>query len=346
VNAVLDIRDLHVQYRGAPPVRAVDGVDLRVGSGETVALVGESGCGKSTTVRSILRLLSPTASITGGGVYLGEQELTGMKEKQLRRVRWRDVSFIPQQALNSLDPVYRVEAQIVEVLRAHGTMTRREARARTAELFRLVGIGSDRLKSYPHELSGGMRQRVVIAMALALHPKVVIADEATTALDVITQRRILTEVRAMQRELGFGMLYVSHDIGVVAQISDRIAVMYAGKIVEDGPAASVLGTPSHPYTMALKYACPDVRQRRPVVSISGYPPSLAEPPIGCRFANRCPFATTKCVAEAPPLLAVGGDWRVACHYTERAHEFREQASRVELWERDTEIGPSVKTAAI
>ena len=331
----LRIRGLQIDYHGDRPLRAVDGVDLDVAPGETVGLVGESGCGKSTLARSLIAMLARNGVRAGGSITWNGRELTTLSERELTAIRWREIAMVPQSSMNSLNPVYRVGDQIAEILRVHGTNGRRGRRgaadARAIELCELVGIDPARLRSYPHQLSGGMRQRFVLAMALALRPGLVIADEPTTGLDVIVQDRILRRIAKLQEVEGFAMILVTHDIGAVAETCRRVAVMYAGKIVEVGPVREVFAAPGHPYTMGLKNAFPDLRRRTPLVSIPGHPPSLERMPAGCRFAARCPFATDECETVVPPLLPIAPDQRVACHYADRAPELRERAQSEETW---------------
>jgi oligopeptide/dipeptide ABC transporter ATP-binding protein len=330
-QTLLDVKDLKVEYRGQPPTQAVDGVSFKLGAGENLGLVGESGCGKTTTARAILGLLTRTARIVSGAVYWDGADITRYTQREWRRIRWTDIALVPQSAMNSLDPVYRLRDQIVEAIRTHEKVTVQAARARAAQLCKLVGIDPQRLMDYPHQLSGGMKQRMVIAMALALSPRLIVADEPTTALDVIIQDRILDQVVQLQRDLQFSMIYISHDIAVIAETCQRVAVMYAGQIVEQGPIHAVLKTPAHPYTMGLKNAFPDIRQPKQLISIPGHPPTLAPPPGGCRFAPRCPFVTPLCVEQVPPLLDVGGGQWAACHYVGNAPAMRAAAQQAATW---------------
>ncbi len=330
-QVLLDVKDLKVEYRGQPPTRAVDGVSFQLGAGENLGLVGESGCGKTTTARAILGLLPRTASVVSGAVYWDGADITRYTFRQWRRIRWTDIALVPQSAMNSLDPVYRLRDQIVEAIRTHEKISEKAARERAVDLCRLVGIDPQRLMDYPHQLSGGMKQRMVIAMALALSPRLIVADEPTTALDVIIQDRILEQVVQLQRELKFSMIYISHDIAVIAETCQRVAVMYAGQIVEQGNIRDVLKQPAHPYTMGLKNAFPDIRRPKMLISIPGHPPTLAPPPGGCRFAPRCPFATPLCVEKAPPLIDVGGGQLAACHYVDNAPAMRAAAQQASTW---------------
>jgi peptide/nickel transport system ATP-binding protein len=333
--SLLSIRDLHVHYTTNDGiVRAVDGADLEVPAGSIVGLVGESGCGKSTLARATMGVLPGTGRIAGGTIVFEGRDLTTLAEPERRALRWRRMSFVPQTAMNALDPVQRLRAQMLEVLCERGGLARRAASARADELMHLVGLDPARLADYPHQFSGGMRQRVSIALALALQPSLVIADEPVTALDVIVQRQVLDVLRELQHRLNLAMILVTHDMAVIAYACDRAAVMYAGKIVESGPAGAVLETPSHPYTMGLTHAFPDLRAAQAILlPIEGAPPSLLTPPAGCRFAVRCPFAETRCLDAPPPLVTIAPDHQVACWRSGEAGWLRAQAIRPETWAR-------------
>ncbi|TYR33176.1 ABC transporter ATP-binding protein [Mesorhizobium microcysteis] len=332
---LLDVRDLAIHYRtGSGPVQAVDGIDFSIRPGEALGLVGESGCGKTTAAKAMLKLLPPNGEIPRGRIDFGGRDLVPLDEEAMRRVRWKDIAWISQAAMNALDPVYRVGDQIVEAMQAHITIDTKDAWAHGETLFRAVGIDPSRLRAYPHEMSGGMKQRAIIAMAMALDPKLVIADEPTTALDVVTQAQILARLSRLRREHGMSLLFITHDISVVVQTCDRVAVMYGGKIMETGPVREVFRLPAHPYTMGLTNAFPTLEgAKRELISIPGTPPNLLNPPKGCRFAARCPFAEERCREEAPALRQVSGDHATACHFPERAEEFRVIASRNETWEK-------------
>ena len=316
-------------------MRAVDGADLDVPAGSIVGLVGESGCGKSTLGRALMGVLPGTARIAGGTISFEGRELTTMPERERRALRWRRMSFVPQAAMNALDPVQRLRAQMLEVLCARGGLPRTAAEMRAQALMRLVGLDPRCLSDYPHQFSGGMRQRASIALALALEPALVIADEPVTALDVIVQRQVLDVLRDLQRRLGVAMILVTHDMAVVAYTCDRVAVMYAGQVVESGPVAAVLEAPLHPYTMGLTHAFPDVGDDAvALVPIEGTPPSLLSPPPGCRFAERCPFAEATCRSTAPKLAAAAPDHLVACWRSNQAASLRERAARPDTWAAD------------
>ncbi len=330
---LLSVRDFAVHYATrAGAVRAVDGVDLDVPAGGILGLVGESGCGKSTLGRALMGVLPESARIAAGSVVFEGRDLVKLPERERRAMRWRRMAFVPQTAMNALDPVQRLRAQLLEVLRERGGLGRAVARARADELFRMVGLDPARLRDYPHQFSGGMRQRASIALALALEPALVIADEPVTALDVIVQRQVLDVLRGLQARLGLAMILVTHDMAVVAYACDRVAVMYAGRIVESGPAAEVLERPLHPYTMGLTHAFPDVHGGdAELVPIDGVPPALIDPPPGCRFAPRCPFALARCHAEQPPTVQYGADHAAACWRATEAPALRAAAALPATW---------------
>jgi peptide/nickel transport system ATP-binding protein len=332
-KALLSVRDLQVHYAtSAGAVRAVDGADLDVPAGSILGLVGESGCGKSTLGRALMGVLPGTGRITGGSIAFEGRDLATLPERERRALRWRRMSFVPQTAMNALDPVQRLRAQMLEVLCARGGLTRTAAQARAEILMRLVGLDPRCLSDYPHQFSGGMRQRASIALALALEPALVIADEPVTALDVIVQRQVLDVLRDLQHRLSLAMILITHDMAVIAYACDRVAVMYAGQVVESGPVAAVLEAPFHPYTMGLLHAFPDLHDgQSALVPIEGSPPSLLTPPPGCRFAERCPFAEQTCRTSAPPLAAVAPDHAAACWRSGAAVDLRVRAARPETW---------------
>ena len=311
---VLQVKDLTMHYQTRlGTVKAVDGISFELARGEVLGLVGESGCGKTSIAVTLMKLLPDNALIVKGQVLLDGQDLMTMDDTTLRTYRWRRISMIFQAAMNSLDPVHRVGDQIIEAIEAHDMFTTmKEARETVDRLFRLVGLDPGLTDRYPHEFSGGMRQRAVIAMALACQPDVIVADEPTTALDVIVQDRILRQIKEIQTDLNMSMIYITHDIAVVAEITGRIGVMYAGKLVELGSTADVFERPIHPYTKALLSVFPSIRgEKRPLATLGGEPPNLIDPPTGCRFHPRCPYATAICQQEEPPIVVRDGHW-AAC----------------------------------
>jgi peptide/nickel transport system ATP-binding protein len=312
---VLEIRDLSIVYRaGDTDVRAVDHVDLSLLPGETVGLAGESGSGKSTLALGACRLLRPPAVITSGSVtYRGSRvpaegvEILDQGARELRKLRWREISIVFQSAMNALNPVLRIRDQLGDVLDAHLKLRRDEKRERLEMLLDMVGIPRERLRSYPHELSGGMRQRVMIAMALAVDPEVVIMDEPTTALDVVVQREILAEVVELQKRLSFAVLFITHDLSLLLEISDRIAIMYAGRLLEVGTAEQIHKRPAHPYTRGLLESFPSVHGPRiELAGIPGSPPDLRSLPPGCPFVPRCRYAAERCQSIDMKLLPASG----------------------------------------
>ncbi len=311
---VLQVKDLTMHYQTRQgTVKAVDGISFELARGEVLGLVGESGCGKTSIAVTLMKLLPDNALIIKGQVLLDGQDLMTMDDTTLRKYRWRRISMIFQAAMNSLNPVHRVGDQIVEAIEAHDmAATLKEAQETVDRLFRLVGLDPRLTDRYPHEFSGGMRQRAVIAMALACQPDVIVADEPTTALDVIVQDRILRQIKEIQTDLNMSMIYITHDIAVVAEVTDRIGVMYAGKLVELGSTADVFERPIHPYTKALLSVFPSIRgEKRPLTTLGGEPPNLVDPPTGCRFHPRCPYATAICQQEEPPIVVRDGHW-AAC----------------------------------
>ena len=309
-GALLEVRDLTMSYfTRQGEVRAVDGVSFSVDRGQALGLVGESGCGKSSIALSLLKILPENARIVNGSILLDGVDLVPLDEDEMRAYRWARISMIFQAAMNSLDPVYRVGEQIIEALEQHVESSADESIERVRELYDLVGLDPVFIPRYPHEYSGGMKQRAIIAMALACEPALIIADEPTTALDVIVQDRILREMKKVQRELDMGMIYISHDMAVIAEVSDVIGVMYAGKVVEFGDSFDVFNNPIHPYTRALMSAFPSVSgEKRELASLDGEPPNLLDPPSGCRFHPRCPYATEECGTTVPPEVRVGEHW--------------------------------------
>ncbi len=317
--ALLTVQDLTMHYRTKlGGVHAVDGVSFAMAEGEAIGLVGESGCGKTSVAMALLRLLPDNAQILGGEILFEGRDLVKLSEHEMRKVRWRSISMVFQAAMNSLNPVYRVGQQIIEAIQQHLSVSEREARSRVAELYNLVGLDPKLMDRYPHEYSGGMKQRAVIAMALACSPKLIIADEPTTALDVIVQDRILRRINEVRAEFNMAMMYISHDIAVIAEVAERIGVMYAGWIVEMADTVSVFKHPAHPYTIALMSAFPSIKgDKRVLAQLPGEPPNLLAPPSGCRFHPRCPHATAECVDEAPRLEEIDKGHFVSCWHPQR-----------------------------
>ncbi|TCM37218.1 ABC transporter ATP-binding protein [Kribbella sp. VKM Ac-2568] len=302
---ILEVRDLTVEYDtgGDRPVVAVDSVDLDVHAGEFVGVVGESGCGKSTLLFAIAQLLSPPAAITSGDVRFQGQNLVAMSEKKLAALRWRDFSVVMQSAMNALNPVTSIGTQFRDAIMAHDEAV---ADDRPAEVMRLVGIDPIHLKSYPHQLSGGMRQRAMIAMALLFTPDLIIMDEPTSALDVVAQRSLMVQIKELQQQLGFAVVFVTHDMSLISHFSDQLVVMYAGQVVELGATRAVFDHPAHPYSKGLLDAFPSIRGPKvPLIGIPGSPPNLAHPPSGCRFNPRCPEVFADCPKVEPELYQVG-----------------------------------------
>jgi peptide/nickel transport system ATP-binding protein len=311
---VLDVSDLSVQFgstRGT--VRAVSGVSFSIGRGEVLGLVGESGSGKSTVAHAIVRVLPKSASCTGTVRFGGENVLT-LSGQRLRRYRWEGVSLVMQGAMNALNPVLTIESQTVDVIRAHRPVSRRAARSSVPDLLELVGLDPSRRSAYPHELSGGMRQRCVIAIALALEPDLVVMDEPTTALDVVVQRAIMDEIERLRQQLGFSVLLISHDLDLVAERASRLAIMYAGRLVETGPAGQIVAGPRHPYTEALLGSTlPVDGPLEHMTELPGRQPDLIAPQPGCAFFPRCPKAQPGHDQVVPGLREVGPQHEVACH---------------------------------
>ncbi len=302
----------YLTHRG--PARAVDGVSFNLRRGEVLGLAGESGSGKSTVAQAVLRILQPPAIISGGRVLFGGRDVLEMSDRDLEQFRWRDVSMVFQSAMNSLNPVMTIGDQISDAILAHDRVSPRQAMERSRELLRVVGTDESRIDSYPHELSGGMRQRAVIAIALALNPPLMIMDEPTTALDVVVQKEIMQQINELKERLGFSILFITHDLSLLVEISDRIAIMYAGQIVEMADARELFDHPLHPYTQGLMRSFPSLTgERHKLEGIAGSPPDLVNPPTGCRFYPRCTQRKDGYDAVAPPLTEVSKGHCVACH---------------------------------
>jgi len=311
----LDIRSLTVGYQTeAGPLIAVHDVTVAVAPGEILGLVGESGSGKSTLIRGMLRLLGPPGVVVRGSVKLAGRELMDLDEEGLRQRRWSEVSLVPQSALNALNPLLTVAEQITDTLQAHGAVTTAAALARAVELLTLVGLDPVNLHSYPHQLSGGMRQRVALGLAMALDPPLVVMDEPTTALDVVVEREILQRILTLQAERGFAMVFVTHDVSLLLEFATRIGVLYAGRMVELGPVQRFRDGGAHPYTQGLLGAIPPaIDEQREPSSIPGSPPSLADPPTGCPFHPRCDKGRATCRVTVPESTHLDGEHEAACH---------------------------------
>ncbi|MEU3633078.1 ABC transporter ATP-binding protein [Streptomyces fradiae] len=316
---LLEVRDLHVEFRTREgTARAVNGVTYAVDAGETLAVLGESGSGKSVTAQAVMGILdTPPGRITAGQILFQGRDLLTLKEEERRKVRGARMAMIFQDALSALNPVLTVGDQLAEMYTVHRGMSKKDARARAVELMDRVRIPAarERVGQYPHQFSGGMRQRIMIAMAMALEPALIIADEPTTALDVTVQAQVMELLAELRRELGMGLILITHDLGVVADVADRIAVMYAGRIVETAPVHDLYKAPAHPYTQGLLDSIPRLDQKgRELYAIKGLPPSLTAIPPGCPFHPRCPRARDVCRTDVPPLYEVPGDRHSACHF--------------------------------
>ena len=312
-DKVLEVKDLKVYYYTfAGVVKAVDGVSFELKKGETLGLAGESGCGKSTLGYSLMNLVPPPGRIADGHIYLDGMDIAKMSEGELRKkVRWRKISMVFQGAMNALTPVYTIGKQLAEPLMIHAGMDYNSALEKAKEILPKVGLDPAIVNRYPHELSGGMKQRVMIAMALLLNPDIVIADEPTTALDVIVQAQILNLLKQLRREFGISLILISHDLSIMAEVVEKIAIMYAGKFAEYGYSDDIFKDPKHPYTQGLIKSIPKLTEKG-LHYIPGQPPDLRNPPKGCRFADRCPFAFDKCFKEDPPMFKMENNRYVAC----------------------------------
>lgn len=327
MTALLEIDDLSLSYG---PVQALRGINLQLASGESLGLVGESGSGKTTLALALLGLRPPSARLSGGAVRFDGNDIAGLTPRALQALRWVDLAYVPQGAMNSLDPVRDLTHQFDLTWRAHRSDL---IGRRAAELFARVGLEERWLGRFPHEYSGGMRQRAIIALSMLFTPRLLVADEPTTGLDVLVQRQLLDLLREARAEKGMALIFVSHDIAVVSELCERIAVLYAGQVVETGPTRAVLDAPAHPYSMGLRRAVPDIRQPlRRIVSIEGAPPSLSPPPTGCAFAARCPFAEPQCKAVPPPMETVAGR-QVRCHRATEHARLWATAQQEETWSR-------------
>lgn len=313
-SPLLDVRNLRVCYlttRG--PVKAVDDVSFSVQPGEVVGLAGESGSGKSTIAHALLRILHPPALITGGQALFEGRDILQMNDTELEQFRWKKISIVFQSAMNALNPVMKIRDQLTDTMLVHG-VSKEAAGQRAGELFDLVGIEKRRLDAYPHQLSGGMRQRAVIAIALALNPPMLLMDEPTTALDVVVQKDILKQITLLREQLGFSIVFITHDLSLLVEISTHINIMYAGEIVEKAPARELFENPLHPYTLGLMNSFPSISgEKKRLTGIPGSPPDLIAPPPGCRFCPRCPRAMPVCSTEKPVIQSISASHSVACH---------------------------------
>jgi peptide/nickel transport system ATP-binding protein len=317
--ALLEVKGLRTYFKTQEgTLKAVDGVDFMVDKGQAMGLAGESGCGKTTAALSIMKLLPANGYIAGGSINFMGQDMAKVTGEKLRSIRWRDISIVFQGAMNALNPVKRVGDQIMEPILLHEDVDEEIAMKRVKELFELVGINPSRVREYPHEFSGGMRQRVMIAMALACKPRLVIADEPTTALDVMIQAQILQLMKNLQKDLDLAMIIISHDLSVLAETCERLSIMYAGKIVERAVSVEIFRNPQHPYTKGLIGAFPNIKGDKIMpASIAGNPPNLINAPKGCRFAERCYAVQDICHREEPPLVEVLPDHYAACHFVKK-----------------------------
>jgi peptide/nickel transport system ATP-binding protein len=313
---LLEVTGLRTHFSlGHETVHAVDGVSFRLERGEALGIAGESGCGKTTTALSLIGLLPPNARIVEGSIRLYGIDLATRSETALRRYRWREIAIVFQGAMNALNPVRRIVEQVAEPIVERLGTDEREADARAGELLELVGIPRARGRAYPHQLSGGMRQRAMIAMALACDPAIIIGDEPTTALDVMIQAQILELLERLRKQLGLSLILITHDLSVIAETCDRVMIMYAGLVAEEGPVVEVFARPRHPYTQRLLAAIPNLHtERRALATIPGSPPDLRYPPPGCRFASRCPVVMEVCRTDVPPEVLLPDGVRVACHH--------------------------------
>jgi peptide/nickel transport system ATP-binding protein len=329
--SLLSVRDLQVEYATPEgPVGAVDDVSLDVGTDTIVGVLGESGCGKSTLAKAIMRSLPDNGSIPAGTIELNDEDITEMSPSRLREIRWETIAYVPQSAMGSLDPVYTIRDQLTEAIHAHRTdTTKAEAIDRAREVLRTVGINPSRIEDYPHQLSGGMRQRVLLAMSLILEPELIIADEPTTGLDALIRDKVLSDIETYRDEFGISVIFVSHDIADLVETSDRLAVMYGGKIVERGPSEDVIDEPIHPYTIGLKNSLPELHSTPDELIAMGMdPPDLRNPPTGCRFVEKCPYETDECRTTHPEYREVRSGTKSACYRADEATDLRARAKEV------------------
>lgn len=329
-ETVLQVKNLKVYYEhGSSFVKAVDDISFQVQKKQCFGLVGESGSGKTTVAKAILKILPSNARIVGGNIYLKNRDITNATEKEMENMRWTRVSLVTQSAMNALNPVATIADQIIETFSAAGSYSKKDILEKCRELFDKVGLDKNRVFNYPHQFSGGMRQRVIIAMAIALNPDLIIADEPTTALDVIMQAQIINLLRSLSEERDISLILITHDISIVAEICQMVGVMYAGRLMEYGDIDKVFNNPFHPYTMGLQGAFPTIRElNKSLISIPGSPPMLINCLLGCRFSDRCPFSIEKCEREIPETVMVDNNHSVACHRIEYAANFREEIKSI------------------
>ena len=331
---LLEVNKLNIRYQTQDgDVHAVADVSFKVFPNEVFGIAGESGCGKSTLIKGIMRLLPVNAKMDASSIKYKDQEIDSMREKNFREeVLWKQISLVPQSAMNSLNPVYKVGEQIVEAIQAHTSQGIKEARERVAELFDVVGLQSEFMDSFPHEFSGGMRQRAMIAMALALDPGLIVMDEPTTGLDVLVQERILRRILEIRKQIKSSIILITHDIAVIAEMSDRIAVMYGGRIMEQAKSIDLFESPCHPYTLGLKNAFPSIKHLdQELISIPGSPPSLLGLQAGCPFDARCPFSSDRCKKDIPEVVVKEKFHEVSCFRHTDAPELREHATKLSTW---------------
>ena len=331
---LLEVNKLNIRYQTQDgEIHAVADVSFEVFSNEVFGIAGESGCGKSTLIKGIMRLLPENAKIDASTIKYKDQDIDCMRESVFREeVLWKQISLVPQSAMNSLNPVYKVGEQIVEAIQAHTSQGKKEARERVAELFDVVGLQSELMDSFPHEFSGGMRQRAMIAMALAIDPGLIVMDEPTTGLDVLVQERILRRIREIRKQIRSSIILITHDIAVIAEMSDRIAVMYGGRIMEQAKSLDLFESPCHPYTLGLKNAFPSINNLdQELISIPGSPPSLLGLQVGCPFEARCPFSSERCKNDIPEVVVKEKFHEVSCFRHMDAPELRKNATKLSTW---------------